>query len=210
MKTVILSILLTAIIVIAAYLIIQNKEATMVERLVTKINDTRSEMEQTAKTTGLAQMDPVADSIVRDCTVRDRYENLLGRLDSLSTTELNEVQQLHAQCSHYYPTQKAFMANKLDTLVSDYASLISILENIATVKVDEYQVEAWQSLAAKELTRAALLRQQHEIQGRIITALVAENTTDLNNLLEEARKVADSLNVLSIQINQERQALVGV
>lgn len=210
MKTLAINIIVAMLIAVGAYLIIQNKESTMVERLVTEINDTRSEMEQTAKTTGLAQVDPVADSIVRDCTVRDRYENLLGRLDSLNATELNEVQQLHAQCSHYYPTQKAFMANKLDTLVSDYASLISILENITTVESDEYQVEAWRSLTAKELSRATLLRQQHEIQGRIITALVTENTTDLNNLLEEARKVADSLNVVSIQINQERQALVEI
>ena len=55
-----------------------------------------------------------------------------------------------------------------------------------------------------------LLRQQYEIQGRIIEVLISKNPEDLNTLLEEAKKNADSLNVISIQINGERDALIRV
>jgi len=210
MKSVALNILIAGIVIVIAFVYIERKEANLVEQLVVEINNTKTEMEQTAKTTGLAQVDAVADSIVRDCSVRDRYEGLLGRLDTLSEAELREVQQLHAQCSHYYPTQKAFMANQLETLVSDYASLVAILDNIKAVAPEEYKVEDWKSLVTKESNRSSLLRQQYEIQGRIISALIEANGEEITNLLEEAKKVADSLNVISIQINQEREALVSI
>ena len=210
MKSVMLSILTATVISIGAFVILHSKEATMTELLVTKINDIRTEMEKDAQTTGLAQVDAVAETVVHDCSVRDRYESLLGKLDTLTQDELKEVQQLHAQCSHYYPTQKAFMVNRLETHLSQYKSLISILESVKGLDPEDYQVAAWQSLVAKESTRSMLLRQQYEIQGRIIEVLISKNPEDLNTLLEEAKKNADSLNVISIQINGERDALIRV
>ncbi len=210
MKAIAVNILIAIVIVIAAFFIIQKKESVITGSLVEKINETRSEMEQAAKTTGLAQVDAEADTVVRDCGVRERYESLLGRLESLNNSELVEVQQLHAQCSHYYPTQKAFMVYKLEELFSEYTSLISVLESVRNVEPEEYSVDAWRSLVTKESTRATLLRQQYEIQGRIIEALVKNDTNTLNILLEDAKKVADSLNVTSIQINGERDALIRI
>lgn len=209
-KTLMTSALVLAVATIVSFVIIQNKEETLVSGLQAQIGQTREEMKTTAKTTGLAQVDTVADSIIKDCSVRDRYETLLGRLDALSQSELVEVKQLHAQCSQYYPAQKALMVNRLETQFANYEDLISVLEELRTVDEEEYKTDAWRSLIAKEAARSELLRKQHDIQGRIIDELVSTNRDGIKPLLDEAKKIADSLNVTSIQINNERDALLNI
>lgn len=209
-KTIVFAVTVILVAVFVVTVVIQNKEKSLAQGLERELEQTRIMMEATAQTTGLAQVDAIADSIIKDCTVRDRYETLLGKLNTLTPDELADVQQLHAQCSQYYPAQKALLVNRLKMQFTQYEMLTALLSEVHTTKNETLQLDDWRSLITKEETRSELLRKQHDIQGLIISTLILKNTDELKVLVDEAKKVADSLNLVSVQINTEREALLSI
>lgn len=160
-----------------------------------------------AETTGNARIDKVAETVIIDCSNRFTYETLLSRLDSLSQAELEQVDSLYDACSWQPPMVRALMAHRLEVALAEFETHLSLFENLDGSQHEAYNLSGWQSLVAKEKTRADLLHQQNVIQGRIIDTLVAGEHEQIPGLLQEAQSINGTLNVTSIQINQERAAL---
>lgn len=205
-----LKVLLVAVLVGAAvYWFTMQSVKTFETAVITQLDATQSELASIANTTGLAQIDEATSQVIRDCSSRTEYESLLQNLESLSRADLLRVQDLHGDCGEYFPTVRSFMAHRLEATLGHLESTLALQDALGENLDEEYKVDAWRSLIAKELARAELLHQQNTVQGQIIDAFVDNRRAEVPDLLQEAQSINGSLNVTSIQINTERDALLG-
>ena len=167
-----------------------------------------AEVMMVAETTGNAQIDDAVHEVIKDCGNRAEYERLLSDLQNLSRADLLRVADLHGNCGDYFPTVRSFMAHRLEVALNRLEAHTRLADSFGA-NVDGYQVDGWRSLVAKETARADLLQRQNAIQGQIIEALVDGRDADIPDLLNEAQNINGSLNVTSIQINTEREALMA-
>lgn len=165
------------------------------------------QMKVTAKALSIAQPEPAVAAVIKDCSVRPAYEELLVRLNALSSSELTTIKSLHAECGDYYADMMAVMAMRLSDSFKQYEAIVTA-QNELGLDTSAQQLEAWRSLAAKELARAELLSKQSDLQGAIINALNANDTETLSSLVTEAQNVTGSVEVLGIQLTTDRSAVL--
>lgn len=165
------------------------------------------QMKVTAKALSVAQPEPAVASVIKDCSVRPRYEELLVRLNALTPTELATIQSLHAECGDYYADMMAVMAMRLSDSFKQYEAIVGA-QNELGMDTTAAQLEAWRSLTAKELARSELLTKQSDLQGAIINALNARDESTLTTLVTEAQNVTGSVEVLGIQLTTERSVVL--
>ena len=199
-------ILLGAVVV---YWYLSSQSQRVENALTTRLAELESDLKVLAETTGLAQIDDATQLVVRDCSARTRYQELLQDLESLNQTQLREAKSLHAACGQYQPTVRAFMTHRLETAFAEYEDLVAITSTFDGISADDYRLPEWRSLIAKESARANLLREQGALQAQIIDVFVGDSSANLDDLVQEAQSINGSLNVTSLQINSEREALLG-
>jgi cell division protein FtsL len=147
--------------------------------------------------------DTVAEAIVRDCSSdnRGRFEELLNRLGTLTSTELSELDALFDGCASFFAERKALMVARLEREFEVYRSYVNLLSLVDQNRVQSsYSVEAWQDFVALEKQRRDLLQEQVTIQGEIISSL--RSGPVMNDEIEAKL-------VRAAQINQEAAQLNG-
>lgn len=204
-RTTVLLMMATALIVgLAVYGYEEKKQESFVGSVTAEITRHTEALSVQADLVKQVRGDDAVNAVIKDCGVRAQYETLLSRLNQLTDSELAEVEQLFYRCADYYPNLKSIMTLRMQETFLQYKAMTALLGTVRPTEAEEYPVAAWESLVLKESTRAQLLQRQRDLQEGIIVSLRARNSAALPALLEEAQNVADSLNVLDIQINTDR------
>lgn len=206
---IVIQVLFIALLVVGLLWYLRASQNEVKMTIETQLEESKERLVELANTAGNTRVGEM-QQVVTDCSQRDRYESLLQDLRALSAAELNEVRSLHQACGGYFSTVRLFMAHKLETQVMEYERQLALYKNVAySNDLSEYKLEEWRSLASKESARAGLLKEQNAIQGQIINAFADGDQVRVDELLEKAQAINGSLNVTSIQINNERAALVS-
>ena len=139
-------------------------------------------LKQLAQTTDRNEAISPFTAVIDDCSLleRQRYNDLLGRLDeSLSTTELETLQDVFDDCAHLHTDRKRLMAVQLDREAEIFDQLTEQLEVLGARDADRLEeAEAWHDLADAETTRAELFAELVSQQRSIIDGLQAGASSD--------------------------------
>jgi hypothetical protein len=158
--------------------------------------------------------DNVVEALIADCplTERERFDDLLGRLDSgLANNQLRELSRLFDRCAKYFAQQKAVMAARFAREVEWYEHLVKqaqVLEPQRDPAV--YAVGTWQAMADIEADQAEHMKTLVQLQESIINALITGKSiesSEIDNLLAQVRVVQDNQSYLMIKINDMRAGL---
>lgn len=199
---------------LAASFYIQNAQSEYVLKTQLKIAEQETKLAGIAELTGRDGADAVVEEIIQDCSQqnRERFDTLLGKLSQLHGSELSEVEQLFNACGNFFAERKAVMVARLEREYEVYTDLVDILtlydEKAPTVT---YDIEGWNELVDMEKKRSELSTRLVQVQGDIIQALrsgTAISSEEMQLLLAEGQQTKDTLSVLSLQIEQKRQAIL--
>lgn len=160
--------------------------------------------------------DAVVSSLILDCEPdnRKRFDELLASLDSLSRTEIQEVDGLFDACGDYFAQRRAVMVARLERefeVYRDYVELIKITDKRAPLS--EYPVEKWTEVVELEKQRSQLSIQLVRIQDEIITSLlkgVAPGAEEIRLQVTEASEVKDTLSYTGVRIDEIREDAIGL
>ena len=204
------------VVTLGASYYVSNKTAETNLLLQLKVSEQEKTLVSLAELVNVNGADSVVSAIVKDCSVesRDRFENLLNSLGSLRGADLQEVDQLFEACGGFFAARKSAMVARFERelgVYEDYIELYDTLDNRADKTL--YPIADWRQLVAIEAERAVLLRSQVEVQGAIITALQAGETTTSENItskLTEAENIVQNFTVLDARAQEIRKTLLDV
>lgn len=178
--------------------------------------DQESVLVAIAETTARNGADAITESIIQDCSLdeRDRFEELLNGLNSgLPRTELVELERLFGRCGGFFAERKAVMVARLSREIEVYESYILQLEEVTGRQVAEANLSEWQTLAAEERKQSQLFSELVQKQDEIISALLAGNSPDseeVTDILREVTEIQGNLIVANQQAANLRSNLVNL
>ena len=189
--------------------IIARHRTAAVESLIrTELDVVRGVLVESALLVDRNSPDQALAAIYSDCSKRNEYEFLLVNLSSLTRSELGRLSELSESCGRYFPVTKALMVERLERLVTRYATLVTFLFSVHARDALPYRVDDWRELAAAEHERSDLLFRQNELQDTIITALLAgDSGSRVRNSVSEAQRIAIELTNLDSRIDALRAEL---
>ena len=215
-KTITASLVFIGIVALGASYYVSNKTAETNLLLQLKVSEQEKTLVGLAELVNVNGADSVVSSIIKDCSVdsRERFENLLNQLGSLQGNNLQEVDQLFEACGGFFAAQKSAMVARFERelgVYEDYIELYDTLDSRADKTL--YPLNDWRQLMEIESERAALLQRQVDVQGEIITALKAGETTTSENIrqkLTEAENIVQNFTVLNARAQEIRKDLLEV
>lgn len=161
--------------------------------------------------------DEVTERIIRDCSLseRIRFDELLSSLDkSLNKTQLVELERLFGRCGNFFAERKSVMAARLEREIQIYQMFVNQLNNITKTDTSaEYSVEEWITLSELETKQSQLFLELVAVQDRIITLLLEgklASSEEVQNTLQEANQIQQSLLVANSQASSIRSSLVSL
>ena len=160
--------------------------------------------------------DAVVSALIHDCATdnRARFDQLLSKLDTISGTELKEVDGLFDACGDYFVQRRAVMVARLHRefeVYRDYVQLLKITDKRVDLKM--YPVEKWSTLVAYEKQRSELSIDLVRIQEDIIVKLIegsSPSASEIQTKVSEASDVRDTLAYIGIQIDSVREDVIGL
>lgn len=188
-------------------------QADYVAETQSKIEEQKVKLNALVLLTATEGADAEIREIIKDCSSvnRERFDTLLGKLATLTKTELNEVEQLFNACSRFYPERNAVMATRLQREYEAYLSFIELLAMTdSKTKNTNYNTQLWGDIVTLEVKRSDLNTALVEIQGRIIEALLegaAIGGDQIQALLKEGQETKESLFLIAPQIDAVRSEL---
>lgn len=182
----------------------------------TQILEQQSILATIAEVTARNGADSITESIVRDCSVSERssFDSLLGDLDSgLTRTQLVELERLFGRCGSFYSQRKSMMVSRLGREIEVYETYVNQLSLISGSDMKEtYDVESWGELALAEKNVSELFSELVRTQDEIITALLAGNSPDseeIQMILREVTEIQETLTVTNTLVGRLRADLVS-
>lgn len=156
--------------------------------------------------------DEVTESIITDCSPqnRQRFETLLNRLATLSTTELIEIEPLFDACAAFFAERKALSVARLEQEFEVYRSYLDLYAlTSAAHELAPYQLDVWQRLVELENERKTALHELVSIQREIIDALkeVPKDSAAIESLVVRARQINEQTASLNAQVRDTRTQL---
>jgi len=155
---------------------IDDREQEMVNKIIIEALEQEQTLSNIAEITDRNGADEVVESIIRDCSTqsRMRFDELLSRLDELSQTELDEVDQLFESCARFYSARKALMVARMEREYEYYRNLVNLLTIVDDeITVSEFKVEGWGQLVTLEKRRSEIFEERVVLQRQIISDLRA-------------------------------------
>lgn len=184
--------------------------------LAARIAEQETTLVTLAELTDRNGSDSIVSNIIKNCSTedRERFDELLNRLGSLRAAELQETETLFASCADVEANRKAIIVARMEREFSVYSDYVALHQTIdGRSESILYPIETWEQLIAFEKQRAALLSEQVQIQGVIITALqdgLPVGSKVISDSLTTAREVVESFTVLDLQIDELRATLTDV
>lgn len=171
-----------------------------------------------ADLTRKTEADEITSRIIVDCIPdeRQRFDTLLDSLSvQISNTELKELDTLFYKCGNFYSNRKAVMSARLYREVevyNEYVKLRASLINADDPVLSERAI-LWLKLADSELIFADHFSTLVELQGDIITALLAGSSRDsvsITATLDEVNATRVQMTILGRQIDSYRDIMQSV
>ena len=153
--------------------------------------------------------DAVVNAIIRDCTSREEFDELLSTIGSLNRFQLQQLEGYYDGCAPFYAERKAMMVARLEREVEVLEQYHAFLESVAPERSGIVNITDWQTLVSLERERSNGLNDQVRIQKSIITELLAGNVStseEIQTLLFEAQAVTERLEVAGAQIDTLRES----
>tara|TARA_B100000508_G_scaffold120126_2_gene101111 strand:- start:12591 stop:13274 length:684 start_codon:yes stop_codon:yes gene_type:complete len=182
-----------------------------------QIADQETLLAAITETTARNGADAVTESIVRDCSLKERtaFDDLLGRLnDGLYQSELIELERLFGRCGSFFAERKSVMVARLAReieIFEAYVQQLAILEGESVLA--DYQVEQWKELSAAEQNQSELFTKLVRKQDEIISTLLsgkAASSEEILAILQEVREIQETLVVVNQQASNLRSQLVSL
>jgi len=162
--------------------------------------------EQFARLTKMADViarngvDEVGQALVQDCPVNERvrFDDLLGRLDQgLTSTELQELDELFDGCASFQADRKAVMVSRLAREVDAYATSVALLLTLTgSDSAVEDSLNKWEQLLTLEQNQSASLNALVVAQQEIISTLIsgkAADSPEMTAILDGVRETREAL-----------------
>ena len=198
---------------VGGVLIARERLADLRTELLIQVNEQQTLLTTIAETTARNGADEVTEGIVKDCSIDERtqFDALLGRLDSgLLQSELTSLERLFGRCGSFYAERKSVMVARLEREVEVYENYVTQLEQIGGVDVADFNVTLWQQLVEDEKKQSVAFSALVENQDKIISSLLAgrnANSPEMKSILEEVKRVQQSLTDASISAGEKRRTL---
>jgi len=153
---------------------VKNQQQQLVSATTEKIIAQQTRLELLSKNLAANAL-PDDMAVISDCPLADRvrFDDLLGKLSTLSWTELNELDNLFGNCAYYYADIRTFKSAWLKREVAVYTDLLETIAPIddqAQQQLD--QATQWSELVAKVDEQAGLTRELVDLQQEIIDQLL--------------------------------------
>lgn len=144
--------------------------------------------------------------IVRDCTARESFDDLLGRLNALPPQDLTVASQLLDACGDFFARQREVSVLLLEQELAQLNTLVDLRNTVANnERYDEARAH-WPHIVAKEKVRAQLLREQVVLQRTIVDALQrSAPRTIIDTALTRASEVTTQFGALGTELRTLRQ-----
>lgn len=192
---------------------IVSQQHLLTQTVFEKITEQESKISSLSVQVGVTVADDVAASLFPDCSNRQRFDTLLGKLSgTISSAELTELSLIYDQCASFYPHQRSVMALALRREVQVLGEYVAI-NNTLTNSIDEQQanrVSVWESIADSEIEIARLFTTQVDVQRSIIELLKAGKkigSPEITVALNDAQEIADKITFQQGLIEKYRQQL---
>lgn len=195
---------------IVSLLVVEYNERATVAYIVARLDQTEDRMRTIADLTSANGADEEVSKIIMDCERRSEYESLLNSLNTLNKKDLLRVQNLSESCGDFFAARKALMVSKLSREYDEYELLYTMLSRFGNEKDYVDTRKSWKEIVELEVTRSSLLREQQEIQDKIISLLLtgsSVNSKEITALVSEAQNIYELLTVHSLRINTLREEL---
>ncbi len=204
----------TLVLLGAALLLASWYVAAQTSQLTAELDMRITATETTMRTLALAAEGTAtgAQRVVVDCipSDRERFDALLGRLETLTDSELTELQVLFDACGDFPALEKAVLVSQLErelAALREYVALRSVVDGLSVIA---YPLETWAELVLRERDRSELFTrlvgiQRELLAGRIGGASAADAETQA--LLEEAQLVREGIVTVSQRAGELRAML---
>lgn len=216
-KLILTALLGVGIVYVAVNMIVNARLETMEVATRLLIADQEATLVAIAEATARSGADAVTESIVRDCTIKERseFDDLLGRLNNgLTQSELTALERLFGRCGSFYSERKTVMAARLSREIEVYETYVTQLNNLLDDDFKEaLNVSRWKNLSAEEQRQSELFSRLVSLQDEIITTLLAGSRTDspkMQEILQEARETQESLILANKQASTIRAELISL
>ena len=203
------------------YLFITNMVQTRFSNLELQtrilIEDQQATLATIAETTARNGADTVTESIIKDCSIRERsrFDELLNGLNNnLTRSELVELERLFGRCGGFYAERKSIMIARLTREIQIYETYINQLAVLLEDDLsDTYMVAEWQQLAVLEQEQSDLFAELVSKQNDIISTLLSGNNADsdeITTILQAVREIQETLVVTRKQAETIRSTLTSL
>jgi hypothetical protein len=211
-----LLVLASCIGVLCAFVYVRISTDGAVGALKVKIAEQKTTLATLAEVTDRDGADSVVERIIKDCNAdnRARFDTQLSRLQSLTRSELLEVEQLFEACGNFFAERKAVMVARLTRELSVYTSFIDVFKSLRKSEdTSVYTIDGWEELVELEAERSELSSKLVDIQGTIIRELKAGTTVQadsLQSILVEGQRTREALFQVSEKIDMVRSKLLNL
>lgn len=195
--------------------LIQSRFAKIELNTKVQIANQESILSTIAETTARNGADSVTESIVKDCSQKERsqFESLLDQLNNnLTNAQLTELERLFGRCGSFFSERKSVMVYRFSREIEIYKSYVDQLSIILEEDLsEEYNVSKWDELAMLEQRHSSLFSKLVGLQDKIIFTLINGSdagSDEILQILQEVREVQENLDITRIQAASIRSDLV--
>jgi len=180
-------------------LVIEKRLHEMKVSLDDKILEQEIYLKELFTVTGRGGVNENTMSVIRDCVPekRKQFDSLLSALDSgLPIRDLRVLNNLFGECGYVFANQRAHMVGQIQQGVFLLTELETQKKLLQDSTSEDVSFSKWQELEGEEIKLKDLFFSLVDVQGRIIEALLAgesTNSSSITTLREEAGKIQSDM-----------------
>ena len=194
----------------------QNKKALF--NIDSRITQQEMLLTATADATRQNNADETLAKILADCTPAERqqFDTLLNKLSaSISTPELNSLNNLFNKCGSFFADRRAVMASRLEREVGVYGDYVALRNSLLSEEdeVSNKRVTLWLQLADTEIKVAENISTLVKLQGDIINFLLqgkSKDSEEIATTLQAVESTRNNITVQNRQIENFRQEIISL
>lgn len=151
-------------------------------------------------------------SLLTQCTDPARFDDLLSRLNSLTPSELLDLEHMFDICGDYPSLVKRLTLKEFDESLTQYESISRMINVLKpAINQDDAFLVNMKRISTLEQQRSEQLRVQTQVQKQIISLLKqkdAQNIERIKELVRTAGQTATTLQELNAKIDSVRSSFV--
>lgn len=178
---------------------------TVLQLQFSSVRDAHSRIER-------AELSAEYQSVVRSCSSdrQTQFDSLLNRLDRLSASELDRVDDLFSLCADTFAVSRLVTVEVLAQELRHAESLVTAFPQSSQKSTYESELAIWNETYQLEKQRAAEVMRLVTLQGDIIAALqngARPSDDSIAQILETVTETRTAIDSLRAQITESLQRL---